>query len=265
MAFHAFHVVFGWPRGRVVTPRYNQWLDDVEGIASVFQGCPKIAETRNVRRACWAMSNFWTTFCFCWLIFAFPRDILERMKLILHYFWLRYLPRESEKFANLALFRAFPSLALRGLTFGLNSANQRLCFDWIFLFFKYCKELLSPSWKKVSPIESVLPVWFCFEREKKDHFQIRPEVINFAYVLECSVVHQDVVARLALWRVLKGVGGEVFQDWALWIQIYAKMIWTSFSTLKRGPPLATHSPLGRNIVVRNYEEENFLDEEQDVL
>lgn len=170
LAFHAFHMVFGWPRGRAVTPRYNQWLDDVEGIASVFQGCPKIAETRNDRRTCWAMSNFWTTFCFCWLIFVFPRDILERMKLILHYFWLRYLPRESEKFANLALFRAFPSLAFRGLTFGLNSANQRLCFWLDFTFFFIVKELLSPSWKKVSPIESVLPVWFCFEREKKIPF-----------------------------------------------------------------------------------------------
>lgn len=80
-----------------------------------------------------------------------------------------------------------------------------------FYLFFIVKELLSPSWKKVSPIESVLPVWFFFEREKKYHFQIRPEVINFAYVLECSVVHQDVVARLALWRVLKGAVEKFFR------------------------------------------------------
>lgn len=38
-----------------------------------------------------------------------------------------------------------------------------------------------------------LPPQFDFvSKEKKKHFQIRPEVINFAYVLENWVPHQDV-------------------------------------------------------------------------
>lgn len=128
---------------------------------------------------------------------------------------------------------------LRGLTFWSKSANQRLKFD-IFLngFWYFVRLCCLPQWSWISfPLRSICH-WFDFvSKEKSKTFSNSTWSNQFCLCLENWAPHQDVTGDFSFAK--EGGWWKSFprEKSSLDLEIYAKMIWTSFSTLKTDHPL----------------------------